>query len=153
MQVAVGVGFLVQRDGVSRTQHQLDHATVFGFGAVAIHDALRLGEPCGFFNPILQWSRHFAPPASRRFCCKVSRMRRSARSPSRCEVTKRNGVGHATRPQKGWNSQARWAGAMLLPENQSMLRLACCATGAQESSVRTSLCYVTDVTAGAVGRA
>src|SRR5215831_7263472 len=56
VQMAVGVGFLVQLKGISGTQQQIDHPPVFCFGAIAIHDTIGLGEPRRFLNPAFQRS-------------------------------------------------------------------------------------------------
>src|SRR5713101_3995118 len=67
MQVTIWVGLLVQRVGISSTQHLRDHPLVLRFGSVAIHHAVRFRQLRRFIDPSFQWSCHSDPPASPTF--------------------------------------------------------------------------------------
>ena len=56
-------------------QHLRDHPPVLGFGPIAIHQAVRLRQPCCLFDPGFQWSRHAALPAGPPFAATNSKVR------------------------------------------------------------------------------
>ena len=67
VQVAIGVGLLVQPVGFPPAQQLRDHPLVLRFGPVAVHHALRLRQLRRFINPGFQWSCQTDLPAGPAF--------------------------------------------------------------------------------------
>ena len=63
VQVAVGVGFFVELEAESPSRSiSVEDLLVFGFGAVAIDDAIGPGELGRVVYPIFQWSAQADSP-------------------------------------------------------------------------------------------